>query len=540
MAPRIKRETFAPVDAAWLRMDTPTNLMMINGVMMFAEPIDIVRLKEVVSYRLLRHERFRQRVRQPALPLGLPTWETDPHFDLNAHVHRIALPQPGDMTALQELVGDMMSCALDPNKPLWHLYVVDNFRGGGAIICRLHHCLADGLALMDVLLSLTDHTPDAPVALPQVEERRAGWLEELLRSAAATTKTVAKGAELLWNEGFMTLQNPSHALELAQRGGDYAAALGKLLLMLPDRRTILRGKCGVVKRAVWSDPIPLSDIKAIGHRLESTVNDVLLAAVSGALRRYLESRGQTTKGLDIRAMIPVNLRQPAEMGKLGNRFGLVILSLPVGIRDPLHRLAAVKKRMDDIKRSPEAVVAFGILTTIGLTPVDIERIIVGIFASKVTAVMTNVPGPKETLYLAGSRLTGLMFWVPTASNLGLGISIISYAGEVIIGFMTDKGLVPDPEVIVEGFHAELDEMRELLVASPQAAQSAEPGVIEPAETEVSATEPEEVAQSAVVQAPVPEAASSGRCQALTRAGRPCKNRALPGEVFCRTHLTSHG
>lgn len=539
MAPRIKRETFAPVDAAWLRMDTPTNLMMINGVMMFAEPIDIVRLKEVVLHRLLRHERFRQRVRQPALPMGLPTWETDPHFDLNAHIHRMALPQPGDMTALQELVGDMMSCTLDPNKPLWHLYVVDNFQGGGAIICRLHHCLADGLALMDVLLSLTDRTPNAPAALPQAEERRAGWLEELLRSAAATTKTVAKGAEMLLHEGFTTLQNPSRALELAQRGGDYATALGKLLLMLPDRRTILRGKCGVIKRAVWSDPIPLADVKAIGRRLDSTVNDVLLAAVSGALRRYLESRGQPTAGLDIRAMVPVNLRQPAEMGKLGNRFGLVILSLPVGTRDPLHRLAAVKKRMDDIKRSPEAVVAFGILTTIGLTPVDIEKIIVNIFASKVTAVMTNVPGPRETLYLAGSRLTGLMFWVPTASNLGLGISIISYAGEAIIGFMTDAGLVPDPEVIVKGFHAELDEMRELLVAPAEAGQSAEPAMVEPFETESAAVAPE-VAQPAIVQAPVTEAASSGRCQALTRTGQPCKNRALPGEIFCRTHLASRG
>ncbi len=538
MATRIRRETFAPVDAAWLRMDRPTNLMMITGVMMFAEPIDLVRLKEVVSHRLLRHERFRQRVRQPVLPLGLPTWETDPHFDLNAHIHRIALPQPGDMTALQELVGDMMSCALDPNKPLWHLYVVDNFRGGGAIICRLHHCLADGLALMDVLLSLTDRTPDAPAALPGAEEKHVGWLEELLQGVAATTRTAAKGAELLLHEGFTTLLNPSHALELAQRGADYATALGKLLLTLPDRRTILRGQCGVVKRAVWSDPIPLADVKAIGHRLDSTVNDVLLAAVSGALRRYLEGRGQPTRGLDIRAMVPVNLRQPAEMGKLGNRFGLVILSLPVGIRDPLHRLAAVKKRMDDIKRSPEAVVAFGILNAIGLTPVDIEKIIVDIFASKVTAVMTNVPGPKETLYLAGSRLTGLMFWVPTASNLGLGISIISYAGEVIIGFMTDAGLVPDPETIVEGFHAELDEMRELLVAPEKPEEPEQPArsdetQAEEVEAAIAESEPPSAEASDV------EGRTSGRCRALTRAGRPCKNRALPGEAFCRTHLASH-
>lgn len=504
MASRIKSESFSPVDATWLRMDTPTNIMMITGVMMFDEPLDVGRLKEVVTLRLLRHDRFRQRVEWPALALGRPRWRADPHFDLDAHIHRIALPQPGDMAALQALVGDLMSISLDAHKPLWHIYVVENFGSGGAIVCRLHHCLADGLALMDVLLSLTDRERDAAAALPTAEELHASWLAELFKPATSAVNAAVQGAGMVLHEGFTTLLNPSHAEELAKKGTDYVAALGKLLLTLPDHRTILRGQCGVIKRATWSNPIALEDVKAIGHGLGSTVNDVLLAAVSGALRRYLDGRGQATDGLDIRAMVPVSLRKPAEMGKLGNRFGLVILSLPVGVRDPLARLVAVKQRMDDIKHTPEAEVAFGILNTIGLTPHQVEKIIVDIFASKVSAVMTNVPGPKQKLYLAGSGLNGLMFWVPAASNIGLGISILSYAGEVVVGVMTDAGFVPDPETIVAGFHTELAAMK----AEIRAATLPDATLSRPAD----------------------------RCQAVTLAGQPCKNRALPGETRCRVHL----
>jgi hypothetical protein len=164
-------------------------------------------------------------------------------------------------------------------------------------------------------------------------------------------------------------------------------------------------------------------------------------------------------------MVPVSLRQPHEMGKLGNRFGLIILTLPVGTVDPVERLAIMKRRMDEIKRSPEAVVAFAILNTIGITPTEAEHIIVDIFAAKVSAVMTNVPGPREPLYLAGSRLRNLMFWVPATSNLGMGISILSYAGNVMVGIMTDACLVSDPLTIAENFNVELRAMRDVFVAS---------------------------------------------------------------------------
>jgi hypothetical protein len=210
-------------------------------------------------------------------------------------------------------------------------------------------------------------------------------------------------------------------------------------------------------------------------------------------------------GLDIRAMVPFSLRRPEEFNKLGNRFGLVLLSLPVGVRDPLQRIHMLKQRMDEIKSSPEALVAFAILGAMGLTPIQVEELILKFFAAKATAVMTNVPGPREPLYLAGQLIRGVMFWAPHPGNLGLGVSIISYNGAVAVGIVTDKGLAPNPDEIVAGFQAEYATMRKAIQPKRRPARQ-------------------------------PRAA--GLCRAKSRSGQPCRNRALAGGRYCRVHQRS--
>jgi WS/DGAT/MGAT family acyltransferase len=286
----------------------------------------------------------------------------------------------------------------------------------------------------------------------------ARLLQPAVKAAMIVGRTWRMAGGLAY-EGMEALIHPSRLIDLAKTGTSATRAFSKLLLIGPDQKTPLRGKCGVSKRAVWSKAIDLDDVKGIGRLMGSTVNDILLAAVTGALRRYLESQGEMVEGLNIRSIVPVNLRPPEELDLMGNRFGLVFLSLPVGVRDPLKRLMVLRRRMNDIKDSPEAVVAFGILGAIGLTPSQIENIIITIFGMKGTAVMTNVPGPRQPLYMAGGKIDGLMFWVPTPGNLGLGVSIVSYAGEVILGVATDEGLIPDPEAILESFYEELDYLK---------------------------------------------------------------------------------
>lgn len=502
-------ELFTGVDAAWLHIDRPTNLALIAGVMVFDTPIERSRLIEVIHNRLLIYDRFRQRVREPLLRLGLPRWEFVPHLDMDYHVPRVQLPAPGGQAELQQFVGDMMSQPFDLRHPLWQYYCVENYQGGCAIVPRLHHCIADGLALVQVLLSMTDAQPDAavpvrPAPADRAATHRSGF--NPFRPFTQLIDTASAAARLVTREAMLNISEPARVTQAVGLGALTINAASKLLLTSPDQKTIINGKCGVEKRAAWSAPIPLNDVVRLGRVLHGTVNDVLLATAAGALRRYMEQRGQDTSGVNLRAMVPVSIRAGRDLNRLGNQFGLIILSLPIGVRDPVARVQVLKQRMDDIKGTPEAWVAFGVLTFLGLTPQQIEKAFIDFFAVKTSAVMTNVPGPRHPIYLAGQRLRSLMFWVPRAGDIGLGLSILSYAGNVYVGIATDAGLMPDPQAIVDAYHAELADMLRL---------------VPPVRSTVSPARPP---------------ALNGHCQALTKSGQPCRNRALPHSEYCGVHI----
>ena len=453
-----RAEPFTSIDAAWLRMDQPTNLMMIVGVLMFDEPLDFARLQGVIEQRLLSFPRFRQRVTYPLGPGGQPHWEDDPTFDLRAHLRRVALPAPGDQQVLEQLVSEYMSTPLDPTKPLWQFHLIEGFGGGCALLSRLHHCIADGIALVQVLLSMTDATPDGepPVA------HSSSPFGAAVRSATKVVSAAQKVASETLDRGQRIWNDPLRLLDMLQDGASSTAAMGKLLTLPPDPLTLLKGQLGVTKLAVWSQPIAMEAVKQVGRVTTSTLNDVLLSCVAGALRQYLIGRGEAIDGLSIRAAVPVNLRPLDAPLALGNQFSLIFLSLPVGIDHPLERLIALKENMDSLKSSAEALVAWAILNAIGVVPEAIQRSVVSIFGSKATGVMTNVPGPKQTIYLAGRAVRDIMFWVPQSGYLGLGVSILSYAGQVRVGICTDAGLVPDPGQLVAAFHSEFNALQAML------------------------------------------------------------------------------
>jgi WS/DGAT/MGAT family acyltransferase len=437
------------VDAAWLGMEDPTNLMMVTGVLALEGKADVKRLRTLLDKRLAPFGRFHQRVVRPRMRGNLPHWRDDEQFDIENHVSHVALPAPGGDAALSALVSEQMSTPLDFTKPLWHIHLIDGYERGSVVLARIHHSIADGIALVRVMLSLTDTTPTAaPRRRAPEPTNHAGPLDWL---PGAFNRGVKAGQGLLDNPGRLT--------DLARVGAEGAFRLGRLVVLPPDPPTSFKGPLGRRKRAAWSKPVPLEDFKAIGKAFGATVNDVLVATATGALRRYLENRGDPTTGLAIRASVPVNLRPIDQAHKLGNSFGLVFLTLPIGIVDPVRRLRAIKKEMDELKRSPEALVAFGVLNVLGLAPVEVERLGLRFFGSKATAVLTNVPGPREPLYLAGRKLEKVMFWVPQSGRLGLGISILSYAGGVMLGVATDEGLVPDPERIVAEFEKEFKSLK---------------------------------------------------------------------------------
>jgi WS/DGAT/MGAT family acyltransferase len=448
----------SPVDSAWLHMEEPTNLMMITGVSLLDKLPDFERFRKTLEVRLLSLDRFTMRVVEPVLPVGTPHWEADPNFDLDAHVHRVALPAPGDMTELQRFISDLASTPLDFSKPLWNIHLVENVAGGAAMVLRLHHCIGDGTAMNAVLFRLMDMAREAPIGEVEGPATEAPERHDFLSTAFRPVRSIGKAIRELAHQGSESLRHPSRIVEGAGAAAEAASIVGRVLLMTPDAETPFKGPLGVQKRVAWSNNIALTDVKTVTKALGTKVNDVMLAALGGALRDYLIERGAEVSDLEIRAVVPVDLRPPQRGIELGNAFGLVFLALPLRIADPVERLRETKKRMDAIKASIEAFTFYSLLNLFGVTPRQVEEQGLNIFGSRATAVVTNVRGPGQALYIAGSKIENIMGWVPQAGHLGLGVSIFSYDGKVSVGVITDAGLVPDPEKITAGVRTRFDEL----------------------------------------------------------------------------------
>jgi diacylglycerol O-acyltransferase len=438
------RTPFRNVDASWLRMDDPTNLMVVTGVLVLDAPVPLPRLRELVEKRLLRFRRFTSRVVPPFAGVGLPSWEPDPEFDLDRHLLLEKLGPGAGEPALQAMVSRLLSEPLPEGRPLWTMHLVEHFRGGSAIVARIHHCIGDGLALVHVLLSMAD---GAPVPEPRRSSPRASW-------------GITLGEQMLRGAGAI-LGHPGRIGELARLASGSAGSLLGLLALPDDPPTRLKGALGREKIAAWSRPLDLDDVKAIGRSTGSTVNDVLMSALAGALRRSLVARGEAPQEMDVRGIVPVNLRRPEAAGRLGNRFGLVFLALPVGIEDPLDRLFETRRRMRALKDSPQAIAIYQVLWAMGAAPRPVFDLALRIFAAKGTAVVTNVIGPRQRIAIAGAPLGEAMFWVPSAGRLALGVSLLSYAGRVWMGLQCDASVIPDPAGVLAGFDAEVEALLDL-------------------------------------------------------------------------------
>jgi diacylglycerol O-acyltransferase len=435
----MSRQRMAPGDAAWLHMDRRTNRLIVNSVMWFDEPLDWGEVRDLLRERLIaRYPRFSQRVVDRTTSVW---WEDDEDFDLDDHLRRASLPAPGGVAELQRYVSECASQPLPRDRPLWELHFVDGFRGGCALVSRIHHCIADGVALSRVMLSLTDDTADA--ALANVAASRGEARNGLVHAGQFAADVIGD------------IVHPSFAMRRAHTAVAGARAIARLLTLPSDAHTCLRGHLGEDKTLIWSNPIPLRDLSATAHAAGVTVNDLLLSAVSGALRSHLARHDGDAP--DIRAVVPINLRPPGTPlpAELGNDFGLLYVQLPTSVENPYVRLAELHRRTKALKKSAEPVVSFHMLGLTGHTPYEAQQLFVDLFAAKASAVMTNVPGPAHPVYLAGRRVRGTIGWPPESGNLGLGVSIISYDGDVIVGLMVDDQLINEPRRILNDTCREL-------------------------------------------------------------------------------------
>jgi WS/DGAT/MGAT family acyltransferase len=448
------------VDITWLRMDRPANLMIIVGVLILAGPVDVKRLEATLAKRILTFRRFRERVEARTASFW---WCDDPHFDIAHHIKRTRLPDEATEPELQRFVADLAGRTFDRAHPLWEFHIVEDYRGGAVVVMRIHHAIADGIALVNVLLSLTDDRPDAPINrrrrnVHKKEESVGFEWEEMFGRAGKLVGSGLRATDGVWKASLGLAAHPARAVDYIRQGTGVAAELAYLLFMPTDTPTRLKGVPLGDKRVAWADPIPLPEVKAVGRALGCSVNDMLLAAVTGAIRGYLEEKGDPTEGVELRALVPINLRQPDSGEELGNRFGIIAVELPVGFVNPLDRLFEVRHRMEALKKSYEPAVTLGLFAGLGYAPQVVQDKLFDLLLSRATAVMTNVPGPQQPLFLAGSEVKQIMFWVPQSGNIGVGVSLLSFNGRVHFGLITDAALVPDPQAIVARFAPEFERL----------------------------------------------------------------------------------
>jgi diacylglycerol O-acyltransferase / wax synthase len=458
-------EQLSPLDATFLELEqTDESAHMHIGAILVFETGErgVPSLDELCEHfqrRLGALPRYRQRLSEPHTGgLTWPSWEEDPAFDLSAHVHRAALPAPGGDRELMEWASDYWSHRLDRRRPLWDGVVLEGLAGGRWALCtKTHHCMVDGVGSIDVGHVLLDPTadpstepplPDAPVPA----ETHRGILDRAADAARA-------GAGLALH--------PRKLAEMAMR----SRALAELIVrdeVIPAPSTSLNVPIGVTRRFDVVR-VPLEDLKLIKDGLGGTVNDVVLAAATGGLRRLLVARGETPPEHGLRAMVPVNIRAAGDHLALGNRITSLFVRLPVADDAPIVRYGHSVGEAESLKSGTQAVGGKTLLDVTSHAPPVIHSMLAqALFASRLFNVtITNVPGPQVPLYTLGSRLVEIHGLVPLAAEHCVGIAVLSYDGNVSFGLIADRDTVPDLDVLREGIEDTLDELLFLARRPPE-------------------------------------------------------------------------
>ena len=465
-------EPISAVDRAWLEMDDPCNPMVISAIFQLEGPVDAANLQKVMVERLLRYPRFSQRVDHSQ---GPARWVDEQHLDYRYHVHVRRLPEGSGERELRKAISAEVSRELDDARPLWRLLLFPCASGPVTVLFRAHHALADGIALVTLLIDSTDSGfQRAPATLPGADPAHAGTSGPL--GGLIDALGLVNGGLVKLRDLARSRSGRSQLVQQFNQGRDAIAAVRNVLALPennpPQLRKPLSGRRGVA----WADDLPLDPLRRQAKQLGVRVNDLLMAALAGAFARQLHhTSAELAPEQNLRISVPVNLRS-GKGRNLGNHFGLVLLDLPVGEPDAAERLRIVAQRMNELKESPQARATMLGLAAAGHLPVPFERRLVGRIGAKSVAVVSSLPGPKRQVRIAGARMRNLVFWPPQSGGIGLGLSFFSYAGQLSFGISADLGLLPNPRGLLEAFRSELEELLGLsTLARPEAdAPLAEP------------------------------------------------------------------
>lgn len=463
-------ERLTAIDASFLTNESSSSHMHIGGLLIFeGPPPKYVDLVEHIRGRLDKVPRFRQKLVAPPLEAGRPLWADDVNFNLAYHVRHTALPSPGGETQLKRLAARVFSQQLDRSKPLWEMWLVQGLeRDRFALLTKTHHAAVDGIAGVDIGTVLFDLEP-----VPNPAPVEDGWAPEPMPGAAqliARDVTDAVAAPLhLAERAVAAVRKPETAarriVEALEGIGEIAGALADPAPDVPLNRPI-----GPHRRYTWARS-ELATFKRIKDTFGGTVNDVVLAVVTGALRRWLDRRGIRTEGLELRALVPVSIRAEDERGQLGNKLAAMRGPLPVYVEDPVRRLRVVSEQMEGLKRSKQALGAEVISRFNDFAPPTLLAQAARLnFSTRLfNMIVTNVPGPQIPLYVLGRELQEVFPVAFLPENHALAVAIMSYNGRICFGLLADYDSMEDVEVISNGLEESLDELERAATAAAAAA-----------------------------------------------------------------------
>lgn len=481
----MRPEPISNMDAAILNVEDPTAPDTMGLLLLFKGKLDEEQLVQQVERAWLRYPRYRQRIKR--LAFGRMQWVEDPTFDIRAHFRRVAVPAPHDIDALRQTVGELMSLLLDRSKPLWTMHLIEEGPFGDALLIRVHHAIGDGMTLLKTTLDLFKDVPP-----PQASAKKSllGRFFEPIAEAVDTTQKVGTWVREQAEQGF------PKAEELIL-GAEQAVELSlKLSPLVRDPATILTGELSRRKEISWTPPIPTKEFKRIARAFEVTINDLALAVITGALRRYFIAQGQDVPKT-LHASVPIYLGSTTSI-ETGNNFGLVLVPLPLGEADPRERVQRLHRTMERLKSSPEAAVVSGVFNTAGILPPGLVARMFDEVSRKASVIVTNVPGPPYRMGLAGATVRHIVPLVPLSGHIGLGIAIASYNRRLSLGIQADGARIqPNLRAFIEMLRSELA----LLTALA-----------------------EESTADATTQ-----------CAAQTLSGTRCRNRSRKGHLTCWVH-----
>ena len=457
------------LDATFLELEQADDsaLMHIGGALVF-DPLPgggtptIDQVRKHLEGRLDRLPRYRQKLSVPRTGgLSWPSWQADPHFEIEAHVRHATLPSPGDEREFLPWISDFYSHRLDRSRPLWEITLLTGLVDGGwALVWKTHHCLVDGVGSVDVVDLLLDPGP-APGAsappgapMPVADEPRRGWLAhapEPARQAAGTGLAVARA-------GAHVLMHPRETLERSR--GVVDLLVHDELIAAP--RSSLNLPIGATRR-IETVHIELEEVQKIRAALGGKVNDVVLCAVAGGLRALLLKRGEDPPRRGLRAMVPVNIRRDSEHGKLGNKVSSLFVELPVAESDLLRRYELVRAEAERRKTAGQALAAATVTGLAELAPPVLHATLArSLYAKRLFNVtITNVPASPRRLFAFGAPMVDVVPIVPLAAEHAVGIAVVSYAGRITFGLYADRATVPDLDVLRDGIAASLFELAAL-------------------------------------------------------------------------------